>query len=146
LWSKFISLATNAGLTGLARQPAGVVYHTPEARAAAERLIGEAVAVGRAAGVALEPDAAEQAMAFLKALPAEMYASLYHDLERGRPLEIESLSGVISTMGRNLGIDTPCHDLVYACLKPLAEGARRAGRVEPSARKEFNDLRRSPLQ
>jgi 2-dehydropantoate 2-reductase len=47
---------------------------------------------------------------------------MYHDLARGRRLEVESLSGLIVRKGRELGIPTPFHSFAYACLKPHAAG------------------------
>ena len=52
--------------------------------------------------------------------PAGMYASMYHDLARGKRLELESLSGLVVREGKKLGIPTPFHSMAYACLKPYA--------------------------
>ena len=54
-----------------------------------------------------------------------MYASMYHDLNRGKRLELESLSGLIVRKGRELGVPTPVHAVAHACLKPFLEGAVR---------------------
>jgi 2-dehydropantoate 2-reductase len=51
-----------------------------------------------------------------------MYASMYHDLARGRRLELDSLSGLIIRKGRELGVPTPFHSMAYACLKPYVNG------------------------
>jgi 2-dehydropantoate 2-reductase len=53
-----------------------------------------------------------------------MYASMYHDLARGRRLELDSLSGLIIRKGRELGVPTPLHSMAYACLKPHLNGTR----------------------
>jgi len=52
-----------------------------------------------------------------------MYASMYHDLARGRRLELDSLSGLIVRKGRELGVPTPLHSMAYACLKPYMSGS-----------------------
>ena len=49
-------------------------------------------------------------------------ASLLTDLERGRPLEIEWLSGAIHRMGEQSGVPTPLHTAIYRELLPLANG------------------------
>ena len=128
-WNKFVGLATNAALTSLVRQPTGVVYHDPELVALARAAFREGADVARAMGVALPDDIVEQQLAAHQAFPPQMYASMYHDLARGRPLELESLSGLIVRKGRELGVPTPVHAMAYACLKPYVSGTRPDQRV-----------------
>ncbi len=123
LWSKFVALATNAALTGVTRQPAGIVYRDSRLRALAIRSIDEVIAVAAAQGVRLDPDQAGRSLALLDSFPPGMYASLFHDLDRGRPLEIGYLSGLVSRLGAASGVATPFHDFAYACLAPY-EGGR----------------------
>jgi 2-dehydropantoate 2-reductase len=122
LWTKFLFLATNAALTCLSRQSAGVVYTDPWLLALAERSIGEIAAVALAEGVGLEPDAAKVALAILKDFPPDVVASMRQDLDAGRRLELEAISGTIVRLGRKHGLATPVHDVAYACLRPFASG------------------------
>lgn len=122
LWTKFLFLATNAALTCLARQPAGVVYHDPLLLDLAKRSIAEIAAVAAAAGVRLAPAAEADALAILQGFPPDVVASMRQDLDAGRRLELEGISGTIVRLGRKHGIATPVHDVAYACLKPFAEG------------------------
>lgn len=123
-WNKFLALATNAALTCLARSPAGVIYTDPDLLALARQSITEALAVGRAEGVALEQRHADEALKMLQGLPPDMVASMHHDLVAGKPLELDGLSGAISRLGRRHGLATPFHDFAYACLKPHIHGAK----------------------
>lgn len=123
LWTKFLFLATNAALTCLSRQPAGVVYHDPLLLELAERSIAEIAAVAVAEGVGLAKDAPAAALAILKGFPPDVVASMRQDLDAGRRLELEAISGTIVRLGRKHGIATPVHDVAYACLKPFADGA-----------------------
>ena len=121
-WAKFVALATNAAMTCLTRQPAGVCYHDEVLVELAKRSIAEVVAVGRAAGAKL-PDAIERhALALLQSFPAHMYASMYHDLQGGKPLELDGLSGHIVRSGQGYGIDTPFHQTAWGCLRPYVNG------------------------
>jgi len=95
LWRKMIGLAANAALTSAARLPAGPLYSDPDVLAVAAALVGEAAAVARALGVAMADDVEEAALRQLREFPAGMYASMYHDLFRGAPLEVDGLSGHI---------------------------------------------------
>lgn len=122
LWAKFVALATNAALTGVTRQPAGIVYRDSRLRALAIRSIDEVIAVASAQGVRLDAEQANRSLALLDSFPAGMYASLFHDLDRGRPLEIGYLSGLVSRLGAATGVATPFHDFAYACLGPYEAG------------------------
>lgn len=123
LWHKFVGLAVNAALTTLVRKPAGVVYHDPDLLALARTGFAEGAAVARGLGIRLPDDIVEWQIENHRKFPPEMYASMYHDLARGRRLELDSLSGLIVRKGRELGIPTPFHSMAYACLKPYVNGA-----------------------
>lgn len=121
-WQKHAALATNAALTSLVRQPAGIVYTQPELLALARQSIDEVIAVGRAAGAQFPPDHAQRTLDLLKALPPQMYASMHHDLTGGKPLELDGLIGTVVRRGREAGVPTPFQAFAYACLKPYEGG------------------------
>jgi 2-dehydropantoate 2-reductase len=123
LWRKFLPLATNAALTCLARQPAGVIYTDPALLRLARRSIAETLSVGRAEGVAWADDAADRALAFLRTLPASSVSSMRQDLDAGRPLELDGLTGELVRLAGRHGLETPFHETAYACLKPYRSGA-----------------------
>jgi len=78
----------------------------------------------RARGIALDTDYAQDRLAFAEtSLPPGMKASMLDDLERGKPLELDWLSGEVSRLGREHGVPTPANDAVYAALKPHRGGA-----------------------
>jgi 2-dehydropantoate 2-reductase len=82
----------------------------------------EAVAVGRAHGVALPEDFAEQRLTFADTLPDDMTSSMAHDLTRGRPLELRWLSGGVAELGVAAGVPTPANRAVNDILILHAEG------------------------
>jgi 2-dehydropantoate 2-reductase len=125
-WSKFVGLATNAALTSLWRLPAGAIYHDPETIPLALRAFGEVAAVARAEGVALADDIVERTLALHQSFPKTMYASMYHDLAKGRPLELDSFSGHVVRRGRARGVATPVHEMAWLALKPYLHGAPAA--------------------
>lgn len=122
LWEKYVFLVGLSATTALTRMPIGMVRQTPETRDLLHKIIEEAVAVGRARGVALPQDYAQDRMQFVDTLPAAMKASMLHDLEAGKPLEVRWLSGGIVDLGREAGIATPANAFVLAALAPLADG------------------------
>ena len=122
-WHKFVGLTVNAALTSLTRKPAGVVYQDPDIVALARAMFAEGAAVASALGIKLPKDTVEWQIQNHQNFPPGMYASMYHDLARGRRLELDSLSGLIIRKGRELGVPTPFHSMAYACLKPYLNGS-----------------------
>jgi 2-dehydropantoate 2-reductase len=47
--------------------------------------------------------------------------SMLEDLETGKRLELEWLSGYVSREAAHHGVPVPFHDTAYACLQPLAK-------------------------
>jgi 2-dehydropantoate 2-reductase len=122
LWLKFIVLATNSAITAATRSPFGKLRDDPDIMALFETATKEVVAVGKAAGIALPDDAAQRNMSFLAGAPPAMMASMAHDLIRGNRIELPWLSGKVVSMGRELGVPTPVHAVLYAVLKPYVSG------------------------
>ena len=87
--------------------------------------IDEVIAVGRAAGVTLPPEAAENTLAFLKTFPFGAVASMRLDLDAGRKLELEGLSGEVARLGKLLSVPTPFHQMAYDMLRPFRDGPAR---------------------
>ena len=122
LWMKFILLAANSGLTALSRQPIGALRDDPDIGAIFKAAVQETFDVGRAKGVALPADAVERTLDFIAHLPPTMKASMALDLDRGNRLELPWLSGKVAELGRQLGVPTPTHSMIYAMLKPYVMG------------------------
>jgi 2-dehydropantoate 2-reductase len=122
LWLKFILLATNASVTALARQPIGKLRDDPDLRPVLVSAFKEVIDVGRANGVALPADALEKILEFIGHAPPAMKASMALDLDRGNRLELPWLGGKVVELGRQLGVPTPTHILMYAMLKPYIMG------------------------
>lgn len=122
LWMKFVFLIALSGLTAVVRQPIGVIRADPDLRATFEAAMREAWAVGRARGIALPDDFIASQMAFADGLPAEMKASMLHDLEAGNRLEAPWLSGAVARMAKEADIAAPVNATLYAAIKPYCAG------------------------
>jgi 2-dehydropantoate 2-reductase len=123
LWMKFILLATNASVTALTRQPIGKLRDDPDMRPQFVAAYKEVIDVGSARGVKLPADALDKMLAFNAGAPSTMKASMAIDLERGNRIELPWLGGKVVALGRQLGVPTPTHALMYAALKPYVMGA-----------------------
>jgi 2-dehydropantoate 2-reductase len=108
LWQKFVVIVTMSSITSAMRSTIGPIRANPHARQFALDLMKEVVAVGRAQGVALDPDFAEKRIAHVDGMAPEMRASMALDLELGRPLELPWLAGAVVDLGAQKGVPTPC--------------------------------------
>jgi 2-dehydropantoate 2-reductase len=122
IWQKFVFLASVAGATTSMRAPIGAIRDNPLTRQFLLDLMKEIVAVGRARGVALVPDFAEQQITFADTLPAGMIASMYHDLQSGKPLELPWLNGGVVDLGAEVNVPTPLNRAVRDVLILHAKG------------------------
>jgi len=122
MWEKFAYLAPLAGACCFARAPVDAVTEDPKARTRLQAMLEEAVAVGRAKGVALDADLAARNMQYALELNPGIKPSMLVDLENGRRLELEWLNGEIVRLGKEFGVPTPANAEVYEALKPYAMG------------------------
>jgi 2-dehydropantoate 2-reductase len=122
-WEKFAFLVAVSSTTALARAPLGVVRADPDLRWMFEQAMRETWTLARRRGVKLPDDFIAKQMAFLDTLPAEMRASMLHDLEAGNRLEAPWLCGAVARMAGEAGLETPVNRSVYAALKPFVNGS-----------------------
>lgn len=123
LWTKFVLLSAFSGVASIARAPIGILREDPDSLRLLTDAMNETAAVGRARGVALDPDVVDKHLQHIPKLDPGMKPSLLHDLEHGARLEVASLSGTVARLGTEAGVDTPVHRAIFAALKHLEGGA-----------------------
>ncbi|MCE7979793.1 MAG: ketopantoate reductase family protein [Caldilinea sp. CFX5] len=122
MWWKLVGVCA-AGVLCLMRGSKGQVWDYPETRNLMHQTIGEGVAVAQAHGVALPPTLPDDLLKAFDSFPPPYKPSLLVDLEHGRRLEIEAWNGALVRYGKAAGVPTPVNGVIYACLKPYANGA-----------------------
>ena len=122
MWRKFLLLAPMAAVSALTRLPLGRFRDQAETWRLVERGMREVVAVARAEGVGLGDEDVQRTLALAASMPATWKASLTVDLEQGRRLEVDWLSGAVCRLGRRAGIATPFHEVALGVLKPHVGG------------------------
>jgi 2-dehydropantoate 2-reductase len=123
IWEKFLVLVPLADLNALTRLPLGKWRADPDLVALFETALNETVAVGRAEGVRLPPDAVDTARATMWSMPDHHMTSMGNDLLRGTRLELPWFAGKVVELGRVHAIPTPANSFIYKALKPYANGA-----------------------
>ncbi|MBY0493740.1 MAG: 2-dehydropantoate 2-reductase [Cyanobacteria bacterium] len=122
LWIKFVRLSAWAAVTTATRSPMGVIRDNPALFEMMMKATDEAIAVGRARGVALPADIVESTLAMIPNFPATSKSSMLEDLERGRRLELPWLSGAVVRIGKEVGVPTPIHQFITTILTPFVNG------------------------
>ncbi len=126
VWQKFLFVTAFGGVGAVARAPVGVIRDGPETRRLLEGCMRETEAVARARGIRLDGDAVARGMALLDSLAPGGTTSLQRDVVDGKPSELEAWNGAVARLGREAGVPTPLHDVLYAALLPLERRARNA--------------------
>ena len=121
-WEKYVFLVGLSGSTTTMRSTIGPIREHPRTRAFLHELMKETVAVGRAHGVKLPDDYADQRLAFVDTMAPDMTSSMHHDLNSGNPLEVPWLSGGVVRLGETVGVPTPANRAVWDILALWADG------------------------
>ncbi len=124
LWHKFVFLASTAGLATLARTAPYDLFQLPEARCALHGAMEEIYNVGQALEIDMDADIVERQYQFTIKMQPGVKPSMQIDLEQGKRLEIDALSGAVVRLGGVKNIPTPVHQTIYAALKMEDERIR----------------------
>jgi 2-dehydropantoate 2-reductase len=122
VWMKFVMFSAVSGVTAAARCTIGDILEHAPLTDLFRAVVAETASIGRAKGVALLATIEEDKWSRVLSLPSNMRASTAIDLENGRPLEIEWISGAARRLAIDLGIDAPINSALYALLFPYRFG------------------------
>jgi 2-dehydropantoate 2-reductase len=122
LWEKYHHICALSGMTGLTRSAIGPILACDETRELYEESVREVNAVCRAAGVGIDGEIVERTIAMAYTMNPETKSSLLYDLEHGKPLEIDLLSGHLVHLGKHLGVPTPVQRVIAAALTLASSG------------------------
>jgi len=122
LWEKLIMNCAYNAISALSRTKYGRIARDAGAIEVMKRVVVEAVAVGKAAGVQLSADAMIAAVLKLgsEAMP-EAISSTAQDIARGKPTEIDSLNGFLVRRGAELIVPAPVNETLYSLVKLLEQ-------------------------
>jgi 2-dehydropantoate 2-reductase len=122
MWAKFALLSAFSGVTSMVRKPVGAIMNDPDTRKLLGDAIAETAAVAAAKGVDLGADYVEKHRNFYASVSPNTKSSMQMDLENGRRLELDWLSGAVARFGGQFDVPTPIHRVIYAALKLYANG------------------------
>ncbi len=125
VWSKFVFFAALSGVTAAARCTLKDVIDNAVLTEVFQAAISETATVARKRGVALSETIEEDTWSYVTGLPPNVRASTAIDLENGRPLEIEWISGAVMRFSEAAGLEAPVSRTPYALLCPHRSGNKR---------------------
>jgi 2-dehydropantoate 2-reductase len=118
MWTKFLFIAPMSGFGAVTRVPVGAWRAVPELRELARAGIEEIIALARARGVQLSPNAIDETFARFDGLAPDATSSLQRDIMQGKPSELDAQLGAVVRMGKESGVATPVCEFLYAVLLP----------------------------
>jgi 2-dehydropantoate 2-reductase len=119
VWSKLVINAAINPLTAILRVPNGKLLESEPARSLLGELAREAAAVAGALAIPLnfpDPVAAAENVA---QRTSHNYSSMYQDVLRGAPTEIDAICGAIVRLGRQAGVPVPVNEVLWKLVKGL---------------------------
>jgi 2-dehydropantoate 2-reductase len=122
LWKKFVLFAAVSGVTSAARYTMGNIVGNDALGEVFRTAVAETAALGKARGIDLPETIADDTWATVQQMPPPMRASTAIDLEKGRPLEIDWLSGAVDRLSKAAGLDAPVNRMLWALLLPHRDG------------------------
>ncbi len=121
IWAKLIGNMGMGPVSALTRLTLLGIAKDPDARAIAATMIEEGIAIGERLGLYVE-FTGESRVDFGAQL-GDFKPSILQDLEKGRPMEIDTLVSVVAELGRLVDVPTPTIDTVLALQRAQARFA-----------------------
>lgn len=131
VWVKLLGNAALNPVSALTRSTLATMLRDPDAEALVRSIMEECVAVAAALGVEM-PVSIEKRIDGARRV-GEHKTSMLQDVERGRALEYECMTGAVLELGERLGIPTPTVRAIHAMTRLLdASLAQASGEGIPS--------------
>lgn len=121
IWLKLVGNMGMGPISALTRLTLAGIANDPDARALAVTLMEEAMALGDRIGLHMDMSAEDRVD--LGAELGDFKPSILQDLEKGRPMEIDALIGVVAEIGQLANVSTPTVDTVLALQRAQARFA-----------------------
>jgi 2-dehydropantoate 2-reductase len=126
VWGKLVINAAINPLTALLRVPNGELLQRPAAHKLMRILAQEAAAVATAQGIHLPFEDAVTAAEDVARKTAANHSSMFQDIRRGAPTEIDAICGAITRTGEKFGVSTPVNRVCWHLTRASLPTVQRA--------------------
>ncbi len=121
IWLKLVGNMGMGPISALTSLTLAGIANDPDARPIAVAMMEEAIAIGERIGLHMNMSAEDRVD--LGAQLGDFKPSILQDLEKGRPMEIDALIGVVAEMGELAEVPAPTIDIVLALQRAQARFA-----------------------
>ena len=124
VWGKLVVNAAINPLTALLRVPNGELLNRPSARVMMKALADEAAAVASAQRVRLPFKNPIEAAEMVARKTAANHSSMFQDIRRGAPTEIDAICGAVARTGERHRVPTPVNRVCWQLVQAMAVNSR----------------------
>jgi 2-dehydropantoate 2-reductase len=122
IWGKLVVNAAINPLTALLRIPNGALLEHPTARLLMAALARETAAVAAALGISLPFNDPVSAVEDVARRTASNRSSMFQDVKRGAPTEIDAICGAVVRAGEARGVSAPVNRAMWRLVGALRTG------------------------
>jgi 2-dehydropantoate 2-reductase len=126
MWQKWVQLATLGAINCLLRGNIGQIAAIPGGSGLCLSIFHECVDVANACGYPQTSAFLERQTADLTAQGSPMTSSMYRDLKKGLPVEVDTILGDLLHRGQQYGLKTPLLDAAFVNLSIYQQQRDRA--------------------
>ena len=117
MWEKFVFISAFATITSYYDTNVGSILCDSKKKASLMKLFEEIVRLAEASHISLPKEIVLKAFDKLSLLPPSSTSSMHLDFTKARSTELESLTGYVVELAKQIGIKTPVYNEMYAALK-----------------------------
>lgn len=121
IWSKLVVNSAINPLTAILRISNGQLLSRPAARSLLRALAEETAAVARAAKVSLVTSDPVEMVEDVALRTAANHSSMFQDVQRGAPTEIDAICGAVTLAGRQHRVPTPMNQACWHLVQALTQ-------------------------
>ena len=120
VWGKLVVNTAINPLTALLRVPNGELLQRPSARTVMSALAKETASVASAQKVSLPFENPIEAAENVARKTASNHSSMFQDVRRGAPTEIDAICGAVTRAGERHGVPTPVNRVCWQLVQAMA--------------------------
>jgi len=124
IWGKLVINAAINPMTALLRVPNGELLERESARLLSADLAREVEAVANAQDIKLAFDDPVGVSEMVMEKTATNNSSMFQDIQRGAPTEIDAICGAVVEVGERLGVETPVNRVLWHLIRALREAKK----------------------
>jgi 2-dehydropantoate 2-reductase len=126
MWQKWVQLATLGAITCLMRGNVGEIVAVPGGAALSLAALRECSGIASACGYPKSDAFLERQTTQLTTQGSQLTSSMYRDLKKGAPVEVDTILGDLLERGRKLELTTPILQAAFVSLSIYQRGLDRA--------------------